>query len=194
VLAGLAVGFLGVALLARGHSQDHSSGNLWGIAVLMAASLAWAFGSIYSRGAPKVQPTLLGVAMQMIGGGVLLMIIAFFAGEPNRFQLSQVTGASIGAWLYLVGAGSLIGYTAYVWLLHVSTPARVATYGYVNPLIAVLLGCTIGHELFSRDLILAGAMIIVSVVMIVSGSMRKPAAASNRVETQPPICPASEAP
>ena len=87
------------------------------------------------------------------------------AGEGQEVVL---TGAA-PVWLYLTIAGSLIAYTAYVWLLHVSTPARVATYAYVNPLIAVVLGCTLGREVFSHELLLAGSLIIVAVILIVRG-------------------------
>src|SRR5262249_9683855 len=88
----------------------------------------------------------------------------------------RVTPLSFGAWLYLLLAGSIIGYTAYVWLLHTTTAARVATYAYVNPLIAVLLGCTIGHEAFSHDVFVAAAMIIAAVALVLrGGSQRTPA-------------------
>ena len=80
---------------------------------------------------------------------------------------------SAAAWLYLSVAGSLVAYTAYVWLLHVSTPTRVSTYAYVNPLIAVLLGCTIGREPFSPELLVAAALVIVAVALIVRSGVRR---------------------
>jgi len=79
---------------------------------------------------------------------------------------------SAGSWLYLTVAGSLVGYTCYVWLLHATTPARVATYAYVNPFIAVLLGCTLGRETFSHELFVAGGLIILAVALIVRGGSR----------------------
>src|SRR4029077_9521982 len=109
------------------------------------------------------------VAMQMISGGAILFAFALTRGELAHFTFAQVTALSFGSWLYLTIAGSLIAYTAYVWLLHASTPARVATYAYVNPLIAVLLGCTIGHEVFSQEILVAGALIIIAVALIVRG-------------------------
>ncbi|MGO8835973.1 MAG: EamA family transporter [Limisphaerales bacterium] len=83
---------------------------------------------------------------------------------------------SAGSWLYLIVAGSLVGYTCYVWLLHATTPARVATYAYVNPFVAVLLGYTIGCETFSHELLVAGGLIILAVALIVRGGTRQAAA------------------
>ncbi len=114
----------------------------------------------------------------MIAGGTLLLGLAAVRGEAAQFSFGQVTLLSAGAWLYLTALGSLVGYTCYVWLLHASTPARVATYAYVNPLIAVLLGCTIGHETFSHELFVAGVLIIAAVVLIVRGGTRQATAAT----------------
>ena len=172
--AGLAVGFAGVALLARGHGEHHGAAYGWSIVVLMAAAIGWAYGSLFSRTARKPSSPFLGVAMQMIVGGTVLFGLAACHGEFGQFSFAHVTAISFGSWLYLTLAGSLVGYTAYIWILHVSTPARVATYAYVNPLIAVLLGCTLGRETFSHELFVAGALIILAVILIVRGA--KPAA------------------
>lgn len=174
VFAGLAVGFVGVALLARGNSQSPGSAHAWAVAVLMAASFGWAIGSLFSKHAQKPASPLLAIAMQMIAGGTALLLLAILRGEPAAFSLARVTGSSAGAWLYLTLAGSLVGFTAYAWLLQVSTPARVSTYAYVNPFIAVLLGCTIGHESVSRELFMAGALIIVAVIFIVRSGPSAP--------------------
>jgi drug/metabolite transporter (DMT)-like permease len=169
VVLGLAVGILGVALLAHGGGNHSGAGYEWGIAALMLASVGWACGSIFNRQARKPASPLLGVAMQMIAGGLLMLGFAVVRGEMALFSTDRITWLSAGSWVYLTVAGSMVGYTAYVWLLHASTPARVATYAYVNPLIAVLLGCTVGHEPFSHDLFVAGALIIAAVVLIVRG-------------------------
>jgi drug/metabolite transporter (DMT)-like permease len=166
VLAGLAVGFGGVALLASGDASL-ASAHFWGVAALVAASIGWAAGSIFNRAAQKPGSALLGVAMQMIAGGGLLLAISLALGEPGGVSLGQISSLSGLAWVYLVFAGSLIGFTAYIWLLKVSTPARVSTYAYVNPLIAVLLGCTIGREPFSTNLMFGAGLVIVAVVLIV---------------------------
>jgi drug/metabolite transporter (DMT)-like permease len=175
VIAGLAVGFMGVALLAHGQGNHPGPAYGWGMAALMAASMSWAFGSIFSRQAHKPASPLLGVAMQMIAGGSLLLVLAVARGEVIQFSPGQVTWLSAGSWLYLTAAGSLVGYTCYVWLLHATTPARVATYAYVNPFIAVLLGCTLGRETFSHELFVAGTLIIAAVVLIVRGGARRAA-------------------
>lgn len=185
VIAGLGVGSVGVALLARGHGDNSGSARTWGVLMLLAASMSWAFGSIFNRRARKPASPLLSVAMQLIAGSSLLLVLAVVRGEPARFSFAQVTPLSFWAWLYLTVAGSLIAYTAYVWLLHATTPARVATYAYVNPLIAVLLGCTIGREAFSQELFVAGGLIIVAVALIVRGGAPKPAAPARDSGPQP---------
>jgi drug/metabolite transporter (DMT)-like permease len=169
---GLAVGLAGVVLLARKQMNGHSSAYGWGVAALLAASICWALGSVFNRTARKPESSFLGVALQMITGGVILFGIAALQGEPRQFSFAQVTALSFWSWLYLTIAGSLVAYTAYVWLLHASTPARVATYAYVNPLIAVLLGCTIGREVFSPEIYLAGGLIIVAVVLVLRGGAK----------------------
>lgn len=146
VVLGLVVGFTGTALLAGGRWNGAGPNYGWGVAALMAASICWALGSVFNRGANKPASPFLSVAMQMIAGGAMLLGTAGASGELKTFSPGQVTWLSFGSWLYLMLAGSIIGYTAYVWLLHATMPARVATYAYVNPLIAVLLGCTIGRE------------------------------------------------
>ena len=177
VATGLATGIAGVALLTSDDVNHGNSTYRWGIACLMVASVGWAIGSVFNRRAQKPASPLLAIAMQMIAGGVLLLVLAMLHGEYRTFSFSRITSASIVAWLYLTCAGSLIGFTAYVWLLHVSTPARVSTYAYVNPLIAVLLGCTIGGETASPRLFAAGALIVLAVGLIVSspsGTNAKP--------------------
>ena len=181
VAAGLAVGFTGVVLLARGHGDHPGPTHGWAVVALLTASISWASGSIFNRQARKPASPLLGVAMQMTAGGVLLLGLAVAGGEPAQFSFGRVTLLSIGSWLYLIVAGSLVGYTCYVWLLHATTPARVATYAYVNPLIAVLLGCTLGRETFSHELLVAGGLIILAVVLIVRGGTR-PAAVTAPTE------------
>ena len=173
VVAGLAAGFVGVTLLAGNQGSHPIPAYGWGIAALLAASMSWAWGSIFNKQARKPASPLLGVAMQMIAGGALLLGLATVRGEVSRFSFDRVTPSSAGAWLYLTAFGSLVGFTCYVWLLHASTPARVATYAYVNPFIAILLGCTIGHEAFSHELFVAGALIITAVVLIVGGGATK---------------------
>lgn len=190
--AGLAAGIAGVALLARGHGEHHEASYGWSVAVLLAASIGWSFGSIFNRHARKPSSPFMAVALQMIAGGVILLALGGTQGEFQQFKLAQVTALSFGCWLYLTVAGSLIAYTAYVWLLHASTPARVATYAYVNPLIAVLLGCTLGHEVFTHELLVAGALIIIAVALIVRGGSSTKAKTSAQPSAPTPAASISE--
>lgn len=175
---GLGVGLAGVVLLARKQMSGTSSAYGWGVAALLTASICWALGSVFNRTARKPESSFLGVAMQMIAGGGILLVLSTLQGEAKQFSFERVTALSFWSWLYLTLAGSLIAYTAYVWLLHASTPARVATYAYVNPLIAVLLGCTLGREAFEPIIYLAGGLIIVAVVLVLRGGA-KPAPAKS---------------
>jgi len=172
VIAGLVVGFAGVALLARKNGHGAGSAYSWGVAALLASSIGWSLGSIFNRSANKPASPFLSVSMQMMCGGALLLVASVANGEFKKFSIAQVTWLSFGAWLYLMVAGSIIAFTAYVWLLHVSTPARVSTSAYVNPLIAVLLGSTIGREPLSNEVFVAGGMIIAAVVLVLRGGTK----------------------
>lgn len=167
VFAGLFLGFLGVALIiaSKDHAGHHVAAPL-GAFVLLAAALCWAAGSVFSRHAAQSASALLAVSMQMITGGALLLLAGFILGEHHRFHLATITTASRLAFFYLLIFGSLIGFTAYVWLLQVSTPARVSTYAFVNPLIAVILGRLFLHETLPGSVLLAGSLIVAAVVLI----------------------------
>ena len=167
VFAGLFLGFLGVGLIIAG--KDHAGHHLaepLGALVLLAAALCWAAGSVFSRHAAQSESALLAVAMQMIAGGALLLLAGFALGEHHRFALDTISTSSRIAFFYLLVCGSLIGFTAYVWLLQVSTPARVSTYAFVNPLIAVILGRLFLRETLPGSVLLAGALIVAAVVLI----------------------------
>ena len=167
VFLGLALGFAGVALIVLG--RDGAGNRLIdpvGGFVLLGATIAWAIGSIWSRHLEKPADALLSVAMQMIMGGVLLLVCGGVAGEFAQFRWSAITAASGWAFIYLTFVGSLVGFTAYVWLLQVSTPARVSTYAYVNPLIAVLLGGLWRGEPLPQSVLAAGGVILAGVIII----------------------------
>jgi drug/metabolite transporter (DMT)-like permease len=167
VFVGLFLGFVGVALIVT--SRDHLGHRLLGpvgATVLLLATVSWAFGSVFSPHASQPASPLLAIAMQMITGGAALLLAGMAMGEAARFHPAQITAASATAFVYLTLAGSLVGFTAYVWLLQVSTPARVSTYAYVNPLIAVLLGRLILNEPIPQSVALAGALILASVILI----------------------------
>ena len=167
VFVGLLLGFTGVGLIIV--SKDHLGHNVaapLGALVLLAAALCWAAGSVFSRHSAQSDSALLAVSMQMIAGGFLLLLAGIVAGEHHRFDFHTVTASSRIAFLYLLVCGSLIGFTAYVWLLQVSTPARVSTYAFVNPLVAVILGRIFLHETLPAGVLIAGALIVAAVVVI----------------------------
>jgi drug/metabolite transporter (DMT)-like permease len=166
--AGLGMGLLGVGLLV-GPGGGAGTVEPLGAVALAMASLGWSLGSIYSRHAPLPRSALMATALEMVGGGVALLLLALVTGEPSSFELAKVSLASLAALLYLIVAGSLIGFTAYAWLLRVTTPARAASYAYVNPLVAVFLGWAILDEPVTAKVALAGLVIITSVVLITVG-------------------------
>jgi drug/metabolite transporter (DMT)-like permease len=138
--------------------------------VLLLATVSWAFGSVFSRHARQPASPLLAVGMQMITGGATLVLVGALMGETSRVHPQSFTQSSIIAFAYLTLIGSLVGFTAYVWLLQVSTPARVSTYAYVNPFIAVLLGRLVLDEPLPGSVLVAGSLILAGVILIV---MRK---------------------
>lgn len=160
----LLIGFAGVALLVAGRGVG--GGDLGGMALLVAAAASWAIGSLYSRTASRPASALMATALQMVCGGTLQLVAATLRGEWGHLHLEKVSLASAGAFAYLVLFGSLLGYTAYAWLLQVVSPTVAATYAYVNPLVAVLLGWLIAGEEVGPRTLVAAAIIVASVVLI----------------------------
>lgn len=167
VFAGLGLGFIGVALMVSSRdAQGHGLVNPAGAVMLLSASVCWAAGSIFSRHARQPASALLAISMQMIAGGALMLLAGCVLGEAQRFHWHDVSTQSAEAFVYLTVFGSLVGFTCYVWLLRVSTPARVSTYAYVNPLIAVMLGRVILGEPLPGGALLAGGFILAAVILI----------------------------
>jgi drug/metabolite transporter (DMT)-like permease len=169
-LAGLVVGFAGIVILVgpaelAGQERVH----LLGAVTVLLGSIAWAGGSIYARGADLPRSALLTTAMQMLVGGALLALAGLARGEAAGVDVAAFSLRSVLALAYLVVFGSLIGYTAYIWLLQVSTPARVSTYAYVNPLVAVFLGWALAGEPVGPRVLLAAAVIVGAVAVITGG-------------------------
>lgn len=174
---GLIMGFGGVGLLVS--PADLVGGGRvepLGAAVLLFASFSWALGSLYSRNARLPRAPLLATAMQMLSGGFFQALIGLGMGELSRFDPSSVAPRSVVALGYLIVFGSLVGFSAYIWLLRVSTPALVSTYAYVNPVIAVLLGWALAGEPLTLRVIVAAGIILAAVMLI--GSHRAPKTAS----------------
>ena len=163
----IVVGFAGMALLVN--SRDHARQvaiDPAGVIALMVASLSWAGGSLLVRYTPKPASALMGVALQMITGGGLLTAVGLLAGEGAGFELSAVSTRSAVSFFLLIFVGSMLGFTSYSWLLKVSTPARISTYAYVNPVVAVFLGWGIGGEVLTRTMLVAAAIVVLGVIII----------------------------
>jgi drug/metabolite transporter (DMT)-like permease len=168
---GLLVGFGGVALLAGAPGAGQGGPlEILGTLLILGGCAAWAAGSLYLRYAPPPPRPLLWVSMQMLAGGALLGVVALATGEWVGFRVADVSLRSALSLAYLVVFGAIVAYTAYVWLLRVSTPARVGTYAYVNPVIALFLGWWLADEPLGFRSLLAAAIIVGSVVVIVSES------------------------
>src|SRR4051812_12168100 len=166
VSLGLVVGLLGVAWLALPGSNGSGHVNTAGAAMLLFGSISWAGGSIYSRQGARPASAEMTTSIQMISGSVALIIVATSMGELSRFHPSQVTWASFGGWMYLVTFGALLGFTAYIFLLRETTPAKASTYAYVNPVVAVVLGWAVAGEPITSRMLVAAAIIIASVALI----------------------------
>jgi drug/metabolite transporter (DMT)-like permease len=167
VFVGLALGLLGLALLV-GPEALHGGGsiNLIGAAVLMVGALCWALGSLYTRSAPKPVTGSIGSGTQMFAGGVCLVIVALLIGELPQLDLAHASARSLLGFAYLVTFGSLIGFTAYIYLLGHTTAAKAATYAYVNPVVAVLLGWAFASEPITARTLVAAAVILAGVAII----------------------------
>jgi len=166
-IIGLLLGFGGIVLLIGPAAiADAGPVPIVGAGVLMLGSLSWATGSIYSKKVPSPPGALLFTGMQMLAGGALLFGLGAATGEISEIDIAAISLKSMLALGYLLVFGSIIGYTAYVWLLRVSTPARVSTYAYVNPVVAVLLGWALAGEALTLRMGVAAAVIIAGVALI----------------------------
>ena len=163
-VAGLVLGFGGIAFLAR----PGGGGSVAGLVVVLLGSLAWAAGSLYARRAPAPSNALQGASMQMLAGAALLAIVGVAGGELGRLDLGATSTSSWLALVYLITLGSLVGFSAYIWLLKAAPTHLVGTYAYVNPVVAVLLGALWLGEPITPSILLGGAAIVVAVALIVS--------------------------
>ncbi len=187
VLAGLLVGLAGLVLLVLpGRFGGGGHVDPLGAAALVFAALSWVIGSLYSRRAVLPASTLLAIAIEMIAGGTILWIFGLAFGEGARIHLAAISTRSVLALAYLIVFGSLIGFSAYIWLLKVTTPARVTTYAYVNPVVAVLLGWAFAGEALTVRIGLAALAIVGAVALIIrygGETPQKPALAPSAERT-----------
>lgn len=172
---GIGIGFLGVLWLNAGSSL---SATPWGLVALLIAPIAWAFGSIWSRGKDLPSP-FMSAAAQMMTGGAMMLVAGALTGES--FQAMPTLKGTLAV-LYLLTFGSIIGFTAYVWLLHHVRPTLAGSYAYVNPVIAVMLGAWLAAERFTTHDLGAMAVILLGVVAITLGKARVSRVAAKQAE------------
>jgi drug/metabolite transporter (DMT)-like permease len=167
VLVGLVVGFVGIIVLV-GPGSIGGQGDIKpiGALVLILGSLSWAIGSFWSRDAQLPESGLLTTGMEMLGGGVLLILVGALTGEFSQLDVSRISRESTIGLVYLITFGSLLGFTSYIWLLDKVSPAHLGTYAYVNPIVAVLLGWAIAGERLSLRTAVAAAIVICAVALI----------------------------
>ena len=167
-LLGLVVGFLGLCILVAPSFLEPSQAqwNLARILALVLACLCWTIGSMYIRHVRHAADPMPGAGVQMLAGSVFLFVASYLLGEWTGFTWAQISPDAWWAWAYLVLAGSLVGYTSFVWLMKHASPTLVSTYGYINPMIAVFLGWWVLGEQVGPRMLIASATIIAGVVMI----------------------------
>ncbi|MFL6540987.1 MAG: EamA family transporter [Chthoniobacterales bacterium] len=188
---GLAVGFVGVGVLvgpALHVSRGNESSAAWiGMVILLVSSLIWSLGSLYARKAQNARSSFLAASQQMLCGGGLMFLIGTARGELRHFHPDQISMVSLGAFAYLVLIGGILGYGSYAYLLKHCDPAKVATYAYVNPVVAVLLGALFAGEKLNLRTFVAAALIIGSVAIVITGGRKRHDEAERIAET---MCPA----
>jgi drug/metabolite transporter (DMT)-like permease len=184
---GIAIGLTGIVVLLHpgGVNAAH-----WQTFVALGAPLTWAIGSLYARRAPAPSEPATATAMEMLAGGALLFIAGLIRGELGDLHLNSVSGASLAAFVYLVLIGSLVGYSAYIWLLHNVSATSASTYAFVNPVVAVLLGALFLGESVTLLTVIAAALIVAAVALILYSQSRNRPRVS---KAEPPIeLPVSE--
>jgi drug/metabolite transporter (DMT)-like permease len=166
---GIAIGLAGIVLLVRpgGGGAGH-----WQTLVVLMSPLLWALGSLYARTAPAPGQPLTAVGMEMVAGGVLLGIAGVVTGELGHVHLGSVSFASVAAFVYLVLIGALVGYVAYIWLLHHVSVTAASTYAFVNPVVAVGLGALVLGEQVTLVTLIAATLIIGAVLVLLFGQSR----------------------
>jgi drug/metabolite transporter (DMT)-like permease len=181
VVAGLLLGFGGLALLV-GPKNLGGSGRVdpFGVGILVIASLAWASGSVYSKHAGGPGSPLLGVAMQSLAGGVCLWIAGLLSGEVGSLHLRAISMRSWLAMAYLILFGSMVAFTAYIYILKKSTATRVATYAFANPVVALFLGWLLIGESITLRTVIAAAVILTAVLLVITAPHATPVRAKRQ--------------
>ncbi len=171
----LLIGIGGVALLmSRSFILGGAPIDKRGAVALIFASLSWSIASTFTRKLPLPHSKVMSSGAQMLAGGVFLALTAAALGEFRNFHPWTVSRAAWLSLLYLIVAGSIVGFTAYVWLIHHESPTKVSTYAYVNPIVAILVGYFLGGEALSLRTILGTLCVLISVVVITTTRAKKP--------------------
>jgi drug/metabolite transporter (DMT)-like permease len=174
----LLIGLAGVAVLvSRSLNLGGAPIDSAGAAALIFASINWSVGSILTRKLPLPSSKIMSSGAQMLAGGILLILAAVIFGEFRRFHPLAVSPMAWLSLFYLIIAGSIMGFTAYLWLIHHQSPTKVGTYAYVNPVVAVLIGYFFAGEPLGARTILGTLLILVSVLAITTAHAKKPVAA-----------------
>jgi drug/metabolite transporter (DMT)-like permease len=170
VIAGVVLGLVGLVVLVGPETlAGHGAVDTTAVVVLMIGSLSWALGSVYNRYGSRPDSAALSTGLQMLGGSVALILLGVALGEVGQLHVRQISAASLLGWIYLVTFGSLVGFTAYIYLLRAVSPAKASTYAYVNPIVAVFLGWAIAGEPVTTHTLLAAAVILAGVGLITVG-------------------------
>jgi drug/metabolite transporter (DMT)-like permease len=177
--AALAIGLCGVAVLvSRSLNLGGAVIDTAGAVALIVAAISWSISSALMRKVPLPESKVMNSGAQMLAGGVLLAITSGALGEYRNFHPEAVSLKTWLALLYLILAGSVLAFTAYVWLIHHESPTKVGTYAYVNPAVAVLIGYFFGGEELGARTILGTLFVLVSVVLITTARVKQPLAAA----------------
>jgi drug/metabolite transporter (DMT)-like permease len=185
-LLGLALGFGGVAALVVGTGSGRAS--VAGTLIVVAAAVSWASGSVWSQTAPSVRRPLVMTGMEMLCGGIGCLVVAAVSGEFAQLHRSELTAHAWWAWAYLVVAGSLLAYSAYVWLLRNAELSLVTTYAFVNPVVAVILGALILSEPFTIRSAIATVAVVAGVILMIRQRPVKPVPPAGVVPAPDEVC------
>ena len=185
IIIGLLIGFAGVMMLFAGKGSEGITGSRMKVIsffILIAGSIGWAIGSLYSKYKKTDGSTIVKVAIQMLAAGIVGIIAGFVANEHKGFALSQVSNTSILALIYLITLGSMVAYIAYIWLLSIRPPSLVGTYAYVNPVVAVFLGWLMLGEVISTQQVIALSVILAGVILVNFSNEKHPKKPLNKTE------------
>lgn len=181
----LIVGVAGVAVLvSRSLNLGGAPIETSGAVALIVASVSWSVASALSKKLPLPKSKVMSSGAQMLVGGLLLTATAFGLGETRSFQFSSVSSGAWWSLLYLIVAGSIVGFTAYVWLIHHESPTKVGTYAYVNPVVAVIIGYFLGGEALGARTLVGTACVLISVVLITTAKKSSVSGARSELSVQ----------